>query len=136
MTPPVRPSVGRSVIQNFLKGSEVTLPCSYRSTCFKFQFTFYVHTTGGHNFLLWNNFSPKFRTNRQMTYVADNCEKLTGRILSNTAQPPTLAPPRSPLPLLFLFSCVLVVVLVNLNILTDDVKIDHTRQSSIWQSWV
>ena len=28
-------SVGRSVFQNFLKGREVTLPCSYhRSTCY------------------------------------------------------------------------------------------------------
>ena len=34
MTLPVR-SVGQSVSHNFQKGREVTLPCSYRSTCFQ-----------------------------------------------------------------------------------------------------
>ena len=30
-------SVGRSVCHNFQSGREVTLPCSYRGTCFKTQ---------------------------------------------------------------------------------------------------
>ena len=33
VTPPVRQSVGRSVINSSLKGREVTLPCSFRSSC-------------------------------------------------------------------------------------------------------
>ena len=38
MTPNVRELVGRPVCQYFLKGREVTLPCSYRSTCFCLTF--------------------------------------------------------------------------------------------------
>ena len=31
--------VGRSVGHDFLKGREISLPCSYKSTCFKLSYT-------------------------------------------------------------------------------------------------